>query len=149
MTACLERLEQGTCLAWLRAAHANAMQQNGSHAAERIVVVDDQADIAEVLAQALTLDGFDVLTACDGASALEAVALKMPLCVLTDVNMPGIDGFELARRLRVQYGADLVVIAVTGWGDGDERASRKYTDFDHCLRKPVDLELLSRILRSQ
>jgi CheY-like chemotaxis protein len=117
-------------------------------AAERIVVVDDQEDVVEVLAEALALDGFNVRTARDGASALQAISEHAPLCVLTDVNMPGIDGFELARRLRAQYGSELVLIAVTGWGDRDDRASQEFADFDHCLRKPLDLDQLRQILRS-
>jgi CheY-like chemotaxis protein len=120
----------------------------GPNTGERIVVVDDQDDIVAVLAEALSLDGFDVRTAHDGASALEAIAEHLPLCVLTDVNMPGIDGFELARRLRALYGSELVLIAVTGWGDRNDRASEEYADFDHCLRKPVDLDQVRRILRA-
>jgi CheY-like chemotaxis protein len=121
--------------------------QTAASAAERIVVVDDQDDIVTALAEALALDGFDVCAAHDGASALDAIAEQLPLCVLTDVNMPGIDGFELAKRLRALYGADLVLIAVTGWGDREDRASPHFADFDHCLRKPVDLDQLRRILR--
>lgn len=118
-------------------------------AVEHVVVVDDQDDIAISLAQALALDGFEVHTARDGAAALEAVAQFMPICVVTDVNMPGVDGFELARRLRERYGSDMVVIAVTGWGLREDSVSVNYADFDHCLRKPVDLDRLRRILRPQ
>ena len=100
------------------------------------------------LSEALVLDGFDVRTACDGATALQAIAEHTPLCVLTDVNMPGIDGFELAKRLRAQYGSEMVLIAVTGWGDRNDRASQEFADFDHCLRKPIDLDVLRRILRA-
>jgi CheY-like chemotaxis protein len=115
--------------------------------AEHIVVVDDQDDIAEGLAEVLALDGFAVRTARDGASALDAIAEHAPICVLTDVNMPGIDGFELARRLRARYGSDIVLIAVTGWGMRDDRTDPAFEDFDHCLRKTIDLDQLRRILR--
>jgi DNA-binding response OmpR family regulator len=114
--------------------------------AERIVIVDDDEAAARTLARALAMDGFDVRTADGGASALSVIADHAPLCVLTDVGMPGMDGFELARRLRADYGSDLVLIAVTGWGDPDDRAAPLFADFDLCLRKPVDLKQLRNIL---
>lgn len=122
-------------------------QAAASRPAEHVVVVDDQDDVATSVALALALDGFEVHTARDGASALEAVQRYAPICVVTNVNMPGIDGFELARRLRVRYGGDIVVIAVTGWGVREDDVSPDYADFDHCLRKPLDLDRLRRILR--
>jgi len=115
--------------------------------AERVVVVDDLADAAEVLAQTLRYEGYDVRTAADGVMALEVVARHVPLCVLMDVDMPRMDGFELARRLREIYGSDMVLIAVTGWGDSGDHAGARYACFDHCLSKPVDLEKLRTILR--
>lgn len=118
-------------------------------AAEHIVVVDDHDDIAQSLAEALALDGFEVHTARDGASALAAVEQHMPICVVTDVDMPGIDGFELARRLRSEYGSDMVVIAITGGGVREDSVTPEYADFDHCLRKPIDLDQLRRILLPQ
>jgi CheY-like chemotaxis protein len=96
---------------------------------------------------ALSRDGFDVRTARDGSSALDTIAEHAPMCVLTDLSMPGIDGFELARRLRACQGAELVLIAATGWGDPDDRTPQRFADFDFCLRKPIDLEKLRRILR--
>jgi len=116
--------------------------------AETIVVVDDDKDSVETLAMALTLDGFDVRTAHDGASALEAIAACTPLCVLTDVQMPGIDGIHLARQLRATFGPELVLIAATGFGDPDDRTTAQFSDFDICLRKPIDLDKLRKILRS-
>lgn len=117
-----------------------------AEAAERIVIVDDDRDAANSLAILLTQDGFEVHTAADGASALGVIARHPPLCVLTDVHMPGIDGLELARELRARYGSELVLIAVTGWGDPAERTAPKFADFDYCLRKPLNLQRLRRIL---
>jgi CheY-like chemotaxis protein len=116
-------------------------------AGERIVVVDDHAELAGTLAEVLTLDGFDVRTATDGESALAVVAEHKPICVLTDIDMPGIDGFELARRLRELYDSDIVLIAITGWGSSDPRVAREFDVFDHCLRKPIDLKVLNQVLR--
>jgi DNA-binding response OmpR family regulator len=115
--------------------------------ADRIVVVDDHAELADTLAEILALDGFDVRTAADGERALAVIAEHTPLCVITDVDMPKLNGFELAGRLRQRYGADLVLIAITGWGEDDDRVSAVFDVFNHCLRKPVDLQTLRKILR--
>lgn len=114
---------------------------------ERIVVVDDHAELAGTLAEVLGLDGFDVRTACDGASALEVIAEHKPICVLTDVDMPGMNGFELVQRLRELYGSDMVLIAITGWGKEDVRIAKEFDAFDYCLRKPIDLAFLRNLLR--
>jgi CheY-like chemotaxis protein len=136
---------------WVQRVEGAGAVQDGNTAAagaaDRIVVVDDDGDTTDTLAEALSLEGFDVRTAHDGASALTTIAAHSPMCVLTDVRMPGIDGFELARRLRATYGAELVLIAATGWGDPDDRAAPQFADFDFCLRKPIDLARLRRILR--
>ena len=92
-------------------------------------------------------EGYDVRTAADGVAALDVVAEHKPLCVLMDVAMPRMDGFELARRLRELYGLDMVLIAVTGWGDSGDHAGARYDCFDHCLPKPVDPDKLRKILR--
>jgi DNA-binding response OmpR family regulator len=114
---------------------------------ERIVVVDDHAELAGTLAEVLGLDGFDVRTAADGASALAVIAEHQPICVLTDVDMPGMNGFELVRRLRERYGSDMVLIAITGWGTENDRVAKEFDAFDHCLRKPIDLAFLRDLLR--
>lgn len=115
---------------------------------ERIVIVDDHAELAGTLAEVLSLDGFDVRTAPDGGTALAVIAEHDPLCVLTDIDMPGIDGFELARRLRALYDSDVVLIAITGWGAKDDRVGKAFDGFDYTLRKPIDLALLRQILRA-
>ena len=117
-------------------------------APEPIVVVDDHAELANTLAEILALDGFDVRTAADGESALAVIAEHKPICVLTDVDMPKLNGFELAKRLREIYNDDMVLIAITGWGDKDDCVSAAFDVFNHCLRKPVDLELVRKILRA-
>ena len=122
-------------------------RQPASRTNERVVVVDDHEDVLAVLAQDLALEGFDVRTTADGATALDVIAERLPLCVLTDIEMPGIDGFELARRLRSLYGPEMVLVAMTGRGDGEDGASPEFADFDQCLRKPIDLEELHRLLR--
>ncbi len=115
---------------------------------ERIVVVDDHPELAETLAQVLALDGFDVRTAPDGVSALAVIEEHKPICVLADIVMPGMDGFDLVRHLRQRHGSDMVLIAITGWGGDDARVAAEFDAFDHCLQKPIDLEELRQILRA-
>jgi CheY-like chemotaxis protein len=115
-------------------------------AGERIVVVDDHVELAGTLAEVLTLDGFDVRTATDGENALAVVAEHKPICVLTDIDMPGMDGFVLAGRLRELYDSDIVLIAITGWGSSDPRIAREFDVFDHVLRKPIDPAALHQLL---
>ncbi len=116
-------------------------------AGERIVVVDDHAELAGTLAEVLTLDGFDVRTAADGDTALAVIAEHKPICVLTDIDMPGMNGFELVRRLRELYDSDIVLIAITGWGAKDNRLAKEFDVFDHTLRKPIDLAFLRQLLQ--
>lgn len=112
----------------------------------RVVVVDDVGDEAEALALALSLDGYEVRTAHDGLAALDLVAQFDPHCVLLDIDMPGLNGCELSRRLRDLYGDDLVLIAVSGWGHEDLRLSKDFECIDHYLRKPFDADRLKRLL---
>ena len=83
----------------------------------RVLVVDDVADAAEVLAETLALSGYKVSVASDGAKALASIEAEQPHCVLLDIGMPGMDGLEVARRARQRPdGRDLTVIALSGWG---------------------------------
>ena len=112
----------------------------------RILIVDDVDDAAQALAEWLRLDGFVTRTARDGSSALAAVSEFMPHCVLLDVGMPGMDGLELVRHLRAQYGDEIVLVAVTGGDMQDERVAGTLERVDHYLRKPVDPNELTKIL---
>ena len=112
----------------------------------RVVVVDDVADAAEALAAALEISGYKVWIATGGSQALELVERHRPHCVLLDVGMPEMDGFELTRQLRDRYGDDIVLIAVTGREKDDERVSATFARVDHYLQKPVDPDVLKKLL---
>jgi DNA-binding response OmpR family regulator len=112
----------------------------------RVLVVDDAADEAEPLAAALRVDGYSVSTALDGYRALAMVEGDLPHCVLLDINMPGLDGHELSRKLRSRYGDDIVLIAVTGWDLRDPRVAQVFDIVDHYLVKPVDQAALRKVL---
>lgn len=112
----------------------------------RVVVVDDHQDAAEMLAAALEIEGYEVRSCGDGASALTVIAEFRPQLVLLDVNMPGMDGSELTKRLRELYGDEIVLIAISGYDPGDERVGRTFEQVDHYFRKPVDLVALQKIV---
>ena len=112
----------------------------------RVLVADDAEDVAEVVAHALTLDGYSVRIAPDGEQAKAMVAEFSPHCVLFDVDMPNLDGNQLSTWLRQQYGDDIVLIAMTGWSDTDRRVADTFIRVDHYLRKPIDLDTLRRVL---
>lgn len=112
----------------------------------RVVVVDDVRAMAESLAALLEVDGYKVRMAANGDEALQVIAQYQPHCVMLDIDMPGIDGRELANRLRSSYGDAIVLIAVTGWGDADDRLTNKFARFDHYLRKPFTPQQLRKVL---
>ena len=119
-------------------------------AARRILVVDDSRDTAESLSALLALYGHKTLMAHDGLDAVEKAASFRPEVILLDIGLPDLDGYETCRRIRHQpQSKNIVIIALTGWGQASDR--RKSTDagFDSHWVKPVDpavlLELLSRL----
>ena len=112
----------------------------------RVLVVDDSADAAEALAAILELNGYRVLTASEGGAALSVIDGFRPHCVLLDIDMPGIDGLQLSKTLRDQYGDDIVLVAVTGWGISDPRVAETFVVVDHYLRKPLDPAELQKLL---
>jgi CheY-like chemotaxis protein len=115
----------------------------------KILVVDDNVDAADTLADLLRHAGNEIHTAHTGRAALEAYARHAPQWVLLDLGLPDIDGFEVCRRLRAAPGgADLKVIAVSGWGQAADRQRAHEAGFDLHLTKPVDLALLRTALLS-
>ncbi len=113
----------------------------------RILVVDDNRDAADTLGMLLKFLGADVHIANDGPAALEALRTYKPSVVLLDIGLPGMDGYEVARRARRQpEGADVTFIALTGWGQHEDRRRSKDAGIDHHLIKPVDLGALEQVL---
>ncbi|HEU5325446.1 MAG TPA: ATP-binding protein [Candidatus Limnocylindria bacterium] len=111
----------------------------------RVLVVDDNVDMAETTAALLEMDGHEIDITFDGPSAVERVEAFQPSVVLCDIGLPGMDGYELATHLRARY-PDLRLIALTGYGHDDARRDGERAGFDHYLVKPVDFQLLSRLL---
>jgi PAS domain S-box-containing protein len=114
---------------------------------QRILVVDDNRDAADTLGLLLEADGARVRIAYDGRSALAAAESFLPNSVLLDIGMPGMDGYEVARRLRLdERFAAMHIVALTGWGQDADRRQTRNRGFSHHLTKPVSLEDLHRIL---
>ncbi|MBT2794763.1 hybrid sensor histidine kinase/response regulator [Paraburkholderia strydomiana] len=116
----------------------------------RIIVVDDNQDAAESLAMLLELDGHEVRTAGDGPAGLQLAHDFCPQAVLLDIGLPGIDGYEVARRIRRQpWGRQLLLVAVSGWGQESDRQAAAEAGFDHHLIKPINVEDLTALLSSR
>ena len=112
----------------------------------RILVLDDNRDAADTLAMMLELLGHDVRRLYDPFEALEEVERFDPDLVFLDIGMPNLSGYELARRLRAQpRGDERVLVAVTGWGQPDDRRRTAEAGFDHHLVKPPDLDIVREI----
>jgi CheY-like chemotaxis protein len=110
-------------------------------------VVDDNRDAAESMGLLLGLQGHQVRTAHDGAGALTVAEAFRPEVVLLDIGLPGMDGYEVARRLRAQEnGARALLIAVTGYGQDEDRRRADEAGFDHHLLKPPDPGAVERLL---
>lgn len=112
----------------------------------RVVVVDDVVDVADALAMQLKLDGYSVYTAYSAEEAILGIEQHHPHCVLLDIGMPGIDGYELATLLRHRYKDEVVLVAVTGLDETQARVSDTFSVVDHYFRKPVDTKALRKML---
>ncbi|HWN12360.1 MAG TPA: response regulator, partial [Candidatus Dormibacteraeota bacterium] len=117
-----------------------AAARNG--APRRILVVEDNGDAREMLRHLLRLAGHEVLEAVDGPAGLEATLRARPDVALVDVGLPGFDGYELARRVRATGDSSIYLVALTGYGQPDDRRQAMESGFDAHLVKPVNPEAL-------
>ncbi|MGH8728786.1 MAG: PAS domain S-box protein [Burkholderiales bacterium] len=115
----------------------------------RILVVDDNRDAADSLGMLLRFTGADAHVVYDGRAALEALDIYQPGIVLLDIGMPGMDGIEVARRIRCHPEfKNVTIIALTGWGQEQDRRLTRAAGFDHHLIKPADINALEALLAS-
>jgi CheY-like chemotaxis protein len=113
----------------------------------RILVADDNRDSAESLGMLLELSGHEVFLAHDGVTALALAAEKRPHVALLDIGMPGMDGYEVAASVRAEtWGSAITLIAITGWGQEDNKRAAQAAGFDHHLTKPMDSAVLDALL---
>jgi CheY-like chemotaxis protein len=111
-----------------------------------VLVVDDNEDVRTSLCRLLELYGYHVASASDGPSALHVAGQVDPQVVLVDIGLPGMDGYELGRRLRQTLPAGVKLLAVTGYGQPSDRARSRDAGFDAHLVKPVQVSALSPFL---
>jgi two-component system CheB/CheR fusion protein len=130
------------------ASEAASAQPPAGNESRRVLVVDDHPDAGHSSAELLALEGHEVRLAHDGPAALDAVRDFNPDAVLLDIGLPGMDGYEVCRRLRqLPDGASTLVIAVTGFGQVEDIERAHDAGIDHHVTKPVDPRLIARYLR--
>ena len=115
----------------------------------RILIVEDNVDSAETMQLLLALGGYDARTAYDGAAAVEIARDFMPEVILCDIGLPGKNGFELARELReLPQTRGAFLVALTGYGDDDDRSRATEAGFNAFQLKPVEPDALNALLAS-
>jgi two-component system CheB/CheR fusion protein len=130
------------------ASEAEPAEVDRSRASRRILVVDDHPDAGHSTAALLALEGHDVRLVHDGPSALTVVRDFHPDAVLLDIGMPGMDGYEVCRRLRRMAGQQhTLVVAISGYGQLDDVERARDAGIDHHLTKPADPRQLAEYLR--
>jgi chemotaxis methyl-accepting protein methylase/signal transduction histidine kinase/chemotaxis response regulator CheB len=124
-----------------------AMAKPAAVNALRVLVVDDNRDAAQTLAMLLELSGSTVRTVFSGAEAVDAARELVPAVVFLDIGLPGMDGYEVARRLRQDPAlATTTIVALTGWGSDADKRKTKEAGFDHHFTKPVKADQIRRLL---
>jgi len=127
----------------------DASRQDVTQATKRILVVDDNRDAAQTLAMLLKLSGHETRLAFDGLAALEAAKEFRPELAFVDIGLPKLSGHEVARRIRdADWGASMCLVALTGWGQEEDRRKSSEAGFDHHLVKPVHHDDLVKLLAS-
>jgi signal transduction histidine kinase/ActR/RegA family two-component response regulator len=122
-------------------------QSGGTAPKRRVLIVDDNRDAAASMAMILELMGHEVETAHDGLAALEAAAAFRPDVMLLDIGLPKLNGYEVARSLRQQpWGEQVILIAVTGWGQEEDKRRALEAGCNYHLTKPIDPDGLEKLL---
>ncbi len=126
--------------------HAKDAEPEPAARPRRILVVDDNRDAADSLSMLLHTGGHEVRVAYDGLEAVGAAVAFRPDVVLLDIGLPKLSGYEAARRIRDARGSEVLLVAVTGWGQAEDRRRAQEAGFDHHLTKPVDPEAIARLI---
>jgi signal transduction histidine kinase/ActR/RegA family two-component response regulator len=118
-----------------------------SHRTQRVLIVDDNEDGAASLANVLMLAGHVTLTAHDGLAALGIAEQFRPDVIVLDIGLPRLNGYETCKRIRAQsWGKSITLVALTGWGQEEDRRKSREAGFDHHLVKPLDHAVLMKLL---
>ena len=125
------------------------LSTRAKNASLRVLIVDDNVDSAESLASLLQLDGHEIRIAHDGLAALEEARAFQPNIVFLDLNLPGMNGYGVARRLRLEPELrGMTLVAMTGYGQKEDRRRTQEAGFDHHFVKPVDPEMIYKLMLS-
>jgi signal transduction histidine kinase/ActR/RegA family two-component response regulator len=124
----------------------SADKPRAANAGRRVLVVEDNDDARDTLSMLLEMMGHEVEVARDGVSGVEKALASPPDVALVDVGLPGIDGYEVARRIRARLGGRTLLVALTGYGLPEDRARALDAGFDAHVVKPVDYETLTQVL---
>ena len=116
------------------------------YSTRRVLVIDDNDDALELMALHIAALGGEAHTARDGQSGVEQAVKMRPDVVLIDIGMPGIDGYETCRRIRAELGPSAMLVAVSGWGQQQDKARAMASGFDEHLTKPADPAVLASLL---
>ena len=151
-----EGVDRGTCVtvelpvpvSYARSGTHGTPKGSVAHRACRILVAEDNADAAEMMRLMLQVKGHDVRVAADGAQAVDVVARFKPHIVFLDIGMPRMDGYEAARRIRELLGHQVVLVALTGWGQDEDKRRSRDAGFDQHLTKPPEPEVLERLIEN-
>jgi DNA-binding response OmpR family regulator len=108
----------------------------------RVLVVDDNEDAADSLATLLDVMGYQVRTAYDGPEAILAADEFQPEVALLDIGLPRLSGYDIARHVRQKRGRGVLLVAITGWGQDEDRRKAREAGFDHHFTKPADFDEL-------
>ena len=123
------------------------VREKPSTRAVRILVADDNRDAAASLATLLTLDGHEIAVAHDGEAALASAEAFRPDVALLDIGMPNLNGYEVAQSIRAaQWGRSMLLVAVTGWGQSEDKRRAHEAGFDHHFTKPLDFDAFGTFL---
>jgi len=117
-----------------------------SHPSRRILVVEDNADSRETLAELLKLWGFEVESAGDGLQGVRKALSWRPDAVVVDIGLPLLDGWQVARRMRDALGDAILLVALTGYNRPEDRRQSTDAGFNFHLSKPAELDVLQRLL---
>lgn len=143
----LPRLPDEKEMIQIQGAAPGPVEEGRTVAGLRVLAVDDNPDAVKSLAMLLELLGCEVITARDGLEAVQAGELHKPQLVLLDLGMPVLDGFNACRRIREQdWGREMVIVALSGWGQEEDRKRSAEAGFDAHLVKPLDPGILRRLL---
>ena len=122
--------------------------QDPGHGA-RVLVVDDNEDAADSLATLLGVVGYQVKIAYDGPQAIEAADEFQPDVALLDIGLPRLSGYDIARHVRQRRGDEVLLVAITGWGQEEDRRKAREAGFDHHFTKPADFEVLLQLIEQE